>query len=94
MKTVSTVRPKDRFVIERANGKCTILFFDDIKLNESGLYEFELYKLGVVYRPTLEKTISSNYNAWLNQAKELEKPKPVKEEIKEEKAPLDEEESF
>lgn len=75
MRTVSTTKPTNRFVIERLNGnKCTVLFFDNVTELKSGLFEFEFYRLPAIYRPTLEKTINGNYEAWLNQAKELEKP--------------------
>lgn len=85
MRTVSTNKPLERFIIEKLpNNKCTVLFFDEIKDLNNGLYEFQLYKLNnITYRPTLEKTINKMYNEWLKQAKDLEKPLVKEEMIKE-----------
>lgn len=84
-KTFSLERPKNPFEIENIrDGYCTVLFFDNIEENtdEEGnvYYEYDLYVLDKVnYRETLEKTITDNYEEWLNMAINFDYNKIAKE---------------
>lgn len=81
MKTESTIKPKNRFLIEKKGNTCEIVFFDDIKKEErtredgeevskETIYVYNTYKIDTVYRDKLEEEIESNISTWLNFAKE------------------------
>lgn len=80
MKTESTIKPKDRFLIERKGNTCEIVFFDDIKKEERTrenddetskeiFYVYNTYKIDAVYRDKIEEEIESNVDVWLEFAK-------------------------
>lgn len=84
MKTYSQDKPEKNFHIENIeNGKCTILFFDNIKSeqDEDGniTYNYDLYTLKLISRANLEQQIKDNYSKWLNLAKETEYNKLAEE---------------
>ena len=73
-KTFSSERPATPFKIENIrDGKCTVLFFDNIEETEdeegNTVYQYDLYVLDKVnYRVNLQETIENNYDEWLNMA--------------------------
>lgn len=83
-KTYSDIRPEKGYDIENVeNGKCTVLFFDNIQEesqeissveNEENtiktMYSYDLYALEVTYRQNLAEEIEKNLESWLNKAKE------------------------
>jgi hypothetical protein len=82
-RTFSDIKPEKRFSIENIeNGKCTVLFFDDIKeekqemnienkeKSEKVLYSYDVYSIEIAYRDNLEETIEVNYDKWLKDIKE------------------------
>lgn len=83
-KTYSDIRPKKNFSIENIeNGKCTVLFFDNIQeeiqevsnientdVTEKKVYSYDTYSLEVPYREKLEKVIESDINSWLKDVKQ------------------------
>lgn len=80
MKTESTIRPKNNFIIEKRDNTCEVVFFDDIKeetrireiddetLTET-MYTYNTFKISVLFRETLEEDIKNNFNIWLDFAK-------------------------
>lgn len=74
-KTFSSDRPENPFIIENIkNGRCTILFFDNIEEfvdeEENITYKYDLYEMNdVPYRDNLSSTIQNDLNSWLNIAK-------------------------
>lgn len=81
IKTFSQIEPEKNFIIEDIrNGKCTVLFFDNIEKvkNEnndeetSNQYSYDFYKISVDYRENLETIIKNNYESWLDFAKDCE----------------------
>ena len=96
MKAESNLRPKALFDIENINnGKCEIVFYDNIKKlepTEEGetRYSFDIYRLKTNYRDDLAEELSYNknkYNEWLELAKNTE----IRENADEEIAKLQEE---
>lgn len=81
MQTRSNLRP-DKFKIELVeNGKCAVLFFDNIEEEEvtqldseekSIIYIYDMYKIFVNNRQNLSEEIEKNYNSWLDFAKDCE----------------------
>lgn len=78
-KTFSQTRPEKNFIIENVeNGKCTVLFFDNIEEIEQEdeertvQYSYDLYKVSVPYREGLQDEIESKYNTWLEFAKDCD----------------------
>lgn len=83
-KTYSDIRPEKNFSIENIeNGKCTVLFFDNIEEESQEIpnveneetttnimYSYDLYVLKVTYRENLAEEIERNLENWLNKAKE------------------------
>ena len=90
-RTQSSERPQNPYIIENVkNGKCTILFFDDIKeveqIDEKGktsiIYDYALYVMeNVPYRENLANIVQEKLAEWLELAKEQDKEK-VGNEIK------------
>ena len=81
-KTYSSDRPQQPYIIDNIrNGKCTILFFDNIieidgsEENEKQ-YCYDLYIVeDVTYRDNLSETIFENLSDWLADAKEQDREK-------------------
>lgn len=84
-RTFSDIKPEKRFSIENIeDGKCTVLFFDDIKeekqemnienkeKSEKVVYSYDVYTIEVLYRDNLEETIATNSDKWLKDIKEKE----------------------
>lgn len=83
-KTYSDIRPEKGYDIENVeNGKCTVLFFDNIEeesqeipnveneeTTTKKMYSYDLYTLEVTYRENLAEEIEKNFENWLNKAKE------------------------
>lgn len=83
-RTYSDIRPEKGYDIENVeNGKCTVLFFDDIQeesqeisnieneeTTTKTMYSYDLYSLVVTYRENLAEEIEKNLESWLNKAKE------------------------
>nr|DAO95502.1 MAG TPA: tail assembly chaperone protein [Caudoviricetes sp.] len=82
-RTYSDIKPKKNFSIENIeNGRCTVLFFDDVKeekqemnienkeKSEKVVYSYYIYSIEVAYRDNLEETIEANYDKWLKDIKE------------------------
>lgn len=83
-KTYSDIRPEKNFSIENIeNGKCTVLFFDNIKeevqevsnienteIAEKKIYSYDTYSLEVPYRENLKEVIEADINNWLKDVKQ------------------------
>jgi len=83
-KTYSDIKPEKKFSIENIeNGKCTVLFFDDIQEemqevsnleNENSetkkVYSYDVYILETSYRNNLSEIIENNIDKWLKDVKE------------------------
>ncbi len=83
-RTYSDTRPEKGYDIENVeNGKCTVLFFDDIQeesqeipnveneeTTAKTMYSYDLYSLVVTYRENLAEEIERNLESWLIKAKE------------------------
>lgn len=81
MKAESSTKPKNKFEIENIiDGKCEIVFFDNIKELEpledtEKRYCYDIYRLKANYRDDLEQDLKGNkekYKQWLEVAKETE----------------------
>lgn len=81
MKVESNLRPENKFEIENIiNGKCDIVFFDNIQEIEATeenekKYSFDTYRLKANYRDELEKELNDDiekYKEWLQLAKDTE----------------------
>ena len=88
MRTQSNVAPTQAFEIEQLNEvQCNILFYENVKeieKDEQLNYEYDFYRLPVIYRETLTESIESNYEEWLNAAKRHEDekaPLSIEEEV-------------
>lgn len=76
-KTYSDTKPNEKgFSIENVeNGKCTVLFFDNIKEQPSEsdenktIYCYDTYSINITHRENLEDNIELNYSKWLECAK-------------------------
>ena len=72
MRTISTAYPKNKFIIENVSGDyCDVVFFSDVKVLESNIYEYELTRIQVRYRIGLVEIIENNYDSWLSYAKKI-----------------------
>lgn len=82
-RTYSDIKPEKNFDIQNIeNGKCTILFFDDIQeekqeanlengeKQEKVVYSYYIYTTEVLYRDNLRETIEANIDKWLKDVKE------------------------
>lgn len=82
-RTYSDIKPEKKFSIENVeNGKCTVLFFDDIQeekqevnlenegSTEKVVYSYDVYTIEVSYRDNLAQTIEDNIEKWLKDVKE------------------------
>ena len=82
MKITSTVMPNKSFEILKSNNKCTIIFYTNVTSDTivDGMtgksitsYNYEKYELETNYKQTLSAQIESNYNKWIQKAKQAEK---------------------
>ncbi len=92
-KTYSDIRPEKNFSIENIeNGKCTVLFFDDIQEEkqestnmenqetvEKNVYSYDIYSIEVPYRENLEEVIESDISNWLKDVKQKAYDKAAEE---------------
>ena len=92
-KTYSDIRPEKNFSIENIeNGKCTVLFFDDIQeekqestnmenqeIVEKNVYSYDIYSIEVPYRENLEEVIESDISNWLKDVKQKAYDKAAEE---------------
>lgn len=82
-KTYSNIKPEKKFSIENIeNGKCTVLFFDNVQeevqenhfenegSTEKVVYSYDIYTIEVLYRDNLSETIETNFEKWLKDVKE------------------------
>ena len=82
-RTYSDIKPEKKYSIENVeNGKCTVLFFDDIKeeqnisnleneeVSNKKVYSYDTYSIEIPYRKNLAETIEKDINNWLNSVKE------------------------
>lgn len=80
MQIESTIKPSKFKIDEVENGKCTVLFFDNIveqstesENKESVIkYVYDMYKVAAQYRENLAEEIENNYEKWLEFAKKEE----------------------
>lgn len=84
-RTYSDIKPEKGFNIENVeNGKCTVLFFDDIKeeiqeienfenkeTETKKVYSYDIYTVETVYRENLAEKIEENIEKWLKKAKDV-----------------------
>lgn len=82
-RTYSDIKPEKNFSIENVeNGKCTVLFFDNIQEEKESqevenentsnkiIYSYDTYSIEIPYRENLAETIEKDINNWLNSVKE------------------------
>lgn len=83
-KTYSDIKPEKKFDIQNVeNGKCTVLFFDNIQeetqkfsnleneeVTEKKVYSYDVYSIEVAYRENLSERIEADIEKWLNDVKE------------------------
>lgn len=83
-KTYSNIKPEKNYDIQNIeNGKCTVLFFDNIQeerqevstleseeTTEKIIYSYDIYSIEVAYRENLAERIETNIEKWLNAVKE------------------------
>lgn len=82
-RTYSDIKPEKKFSIENVeNGKCTVLFFDDIQeekqeshfenegSTEKVVYSYDVYSTEASYRDNLAETIEADFERWLKDIKE------------------------
>lgn len=81
MQIESSKRPNKFEINEIENGKCTVLFFDNVQEVEASQldseeksikYTYDMYKISTNFRESLSKQIESNYDKWLETAKKEE----------------------
>ena len=75
MKTESTIRPENDFMIENIKGNsCEVVFFDTIleekKEEETTIYVYNTYRITLPYRSDLADVIEANIKLWLDYAKQ------------------------
>lgn len=79
MKEENNIKPKKKFEIENISedGKCDVVFYDNIQEETKTdgekivkAYIYDIYRITVRYRDTLEEDLENNYETWLNFAKE------------------------
>lgn len=82
-RTYSDIKPEKSFSIENVeNGKCTVLFFDDIKeeqnipnlenedVSNKKVYSYDTYSIEIPYRENLAEVIEDDLSNWLKSVKE------------------------
>lgn len=79
MREENNVKPDKKFDIQNISddGRCDIVFYDNIQeeVRTDGeesqkVYVYDIYRVTVRYRDTLEEDLEKNYETWLNFAKE------------------------
>lgn len=78
MQTENSIKPNKFEISKHQNGKCTVLFYDNIiedKVTdpdgvETTRYLYYMYEVEVNSRDTLAESIEANYDEWLKFAKE------------------------
>ena len=78
MQTENSIKPNKFEISKHQNGKCTVLFYDNIiedKVTdpdgvETTRYLYDMYEVEVNNRDTLAESIEANYDEWLKFAKE------------------------
>ena len=79
MKEENNIKPEKKFEIQNISddGRCDIVFYDniqeEIRINgeeSQKVYVYDIYRVTVRYRDTLEEDLENNYETWLNFAKE------------------------
>ena len=78
MQTENSIKPNKFEISKHQNGKCTVLFYDNIieeKVTdpdgvETTRYLYDMYEVEVNSRDTLAESIEANYDEWLKFAKE------------------------
>ena len=75
MKEENNIKPEKKFEIENISedGKCDVVFYDNIQeetKTDGEKYIYDIYRITVRYRDTLEEDLENNYETWLNFAKE------------------------
>lgn len=92
-KTYSDIRPEKGYDIENVeNGKCTVLFFDNIKeekqeiaslenaeTTEKIVYSYDVYSVEKTYRENLAGQIEENIDSWFKSIKETDFNEVAKE---------------
>lgn len=84
MKTESTIRPENDFMIENIKGNsCEVVFFDTIleekKEEETTIYFYNTYRITLPYRSDLADVIEANIKLWLDYAKQVDFDSKAKE---------------
>ncbi len=82
-KTYSDIKPEKKFSIENIeNGKCTVLFFDNVQEEDQEIanlenetetkkvYSYDVYTLETSFRNNLAEIIEKNIDKWLKDVKE------------------------
>ena len=78
MQTENSIKPNKFEISKYQNGKCTVLFYDNIIEDkgtdtdgvETTRYLYDMYEVEVNNRDTLAESIEANYDEWLKFAKE------------------------
>lgn len=78
MQTENSIEPNKFEISKHQNGKCTVLFYDNIIEDrvkdpdgvETTRYLYDMYEVEVNSRDTLAESIEANYDEWLKFAKE------------------------
>ena len=93
MKVQNSVKPEKRFSIEKVeNGKCAVLFFDNIQeeivdvptledepTSQNKIYTYDVYTAEVDYRENLAEEIEANIEKWLKFVKDKDYEKAAAE---------------
>lgn len=79
MREENNIKPKKKFEIQNISddGRCDIVFYDNIQeeIRSDGeenkkVYIYDIYRVTVRYRDTLEEDLENNYETWLKFAKD------------------------
>lgn len=79
MREENNIKPEKKFEIQNISddGRCDIVFYDNIQeeIRSDGeenkkVYIYDIYRVTVRYRDTLEEDLENNYETWLNFAKD------------------------
>lgn len=87
MKAESNIMPKNKFEIENiVDGNCDIVFFDNIEEVEptegqEKRYIYDTYRLQTIFRDNLVDDLESNYQIWLDEARNKENAEIARIEI-------------
>lgn len=96
MRTENTTKPNKFEINKIGNGKCTVLFFDNIveetvqesENSETKIkYIYDIYEISINNREDLSEEIEKNYDKWLESAKKLDYDK-VAAEVREKRNEL------